>query len=100
MTLPEREQQAREFLRDTLGLPVVAWEDIHATVKLLADTERATLERATQAVQDEEELDDDMPDEMFQAITGGCRALAIETLRAVVRATKKSIAARIKEIPS
>ena len=66
--------------------------------QLLLATEAACLEEvAVQVVEQEEELDGVMPDELFTAITGGHRALVEETLRCVVRATKKHIMARLRE---
>lgn len=97
----EREQAAREWLdaNDWVFAHDLAIEQdrINVLVALLASTEQRVLEEAVDIVQSEEELLGDMPDEMFQAITGGDRELAEETLRCVVRATKKSIKARLRQ---
>lgn len=103
MTPTERqaalEQVAREYIQclpftGTLGEYDNA---VRKLVSLLAAQRAAGLEEAQGIVESEEELPGDMPEEMFQAITGGDRAIAAETLRAVVRATKKSITSRLKE---
>lgn len=100
------EQAAREWLTQ-LGInrepnpspDEREWYDdkLQVMVKALAAQRAAGLEEAQGIVESEEELPGDMPEEMFQAITGGDRAVAAETLRAVVRATKKSITSRLKE---
>jgi cell division protein ZapA (FtsZ GTPase activity inhibitor) len=106
MTAPrqaEWEQQAREWLTSrglqdlSVRTQVLDVADVVSLATLLKATEAAALEEALGVVESEEELPGDMPDEMFKAITWGDKALATETLRAVVRATKKSIQSRLKE---
>lgn len=53
------------------------------------------LEQVLKAVDDEEELTGDMPDEMYEALKGGDRDILCEVLRIVVRQTKLGIKNRI-----
>ena len=89
------EQVAREWFKSQYMVPPL--DVVEELAALLAAQRAAVLEEAQGIVESEEELPGDMPEEMFQAITGGDRAIAAETLRAVVRATKKSITSRLKE---
>jgi len=100
------EAQARAFcLKHLCQQNPVLWEraghcqaEVAELTTLLLATEAACLEEvAVQVVEQEEELDGAMPDELFTAITGGHRALVEETLRCVVRATKKHIMARLRK---
>lgn len=110
MTPTERERQARKVVnRFILGTrnshyTVIEGDDADVLVELIvqygSEIEAAVLKEAQRIVDSEEELPGDMPDEMFQAITSGDRAIAAETLRAVVRATKKSLMSRLREQPS
>ena len=58
----------------------------------------AERERCAAEVKKEPELDDEMPDEMFEYMTRG-RAEMTEALRAVVRATKGEILDRVNRGP-
>lgn len=91
------EQVAREWLDSDNGIYSYNGSTISSLVTLLAAQRAKVLEEGIRAVDAEEELPGEMPDEMLKVLTSGDRELVEEALRCVVRATKKSITSRLKE---
>ena len=80
--------------RKEMSKPVLGAQDIVEITMQAATLERR---RCLRAVDDEPELDDDMPDELWECISGD-RAAITEALRSAVRATKAGIRDRIMNV--
>lgn len=68
--------------------------DLKQIIGISTEATRIERARCLKAVEEEPELTDEMPDEMFEAIRND-KAAITEALRVTVRETKKGIAERI-----